>query len=192
MCSLTGHAQTLMKTVTQQPFQNKQALERGLHNCSVECKAVAHTQCTVGDLLSPVMQPRSVFSYLRRSPAAVSNFAPRKKMCGGVKTSGANTPQSKLPRATLSAVCHSTGLKLPICTCCVQRRGTATPKKSPPVRSVTLQKSPRQAQPILALALSQISWSMLGMKTGGFPNRRPPIEANSPPPSPNQNTLRCR
>lgn len=84
------------------------------------------------------------------------------------------------------------GSSCPLAPVAFRGEARPPPKKSPPVRSVTLQKSPRQAQPILALALSQISWSMLGMKTGGFPNRRPPIEANSPPPSPNQNTLRCR
>lgn len=144
MCSLTGHAQTLMKTVTQQPFQNKQALERGLHNCSVECKAVAHTPCTVGDLLSPVMQPRSVFSYLRRSQAAVSNFAPRKKnVCGGEnfwsEYPSVQTPQSN----SLSGLSfHRAQVALLHLLHSETRHGggTATPKKAP-LSAVSLYKN---------------------------------------------------
>lgn len=73
-------------------------------------------------------------------------------------------------------------------------RGGADAPKSPfaQLLGVRLQKSPRQALPILALALSQISWLMLGRNTGGFPNRRPPVVLNSPFASPNQNTLRRR
>lgn len=90
-----------------------------------------------------------------------------------------HTPQSSSLR---SLSFHK--LKLPHCTCCFQRKGTEgtrPPQKRPLVRSVGLQKSSRQARPILALALSQISWLMLGMNTGGFPNRRPPVASNSPP-----------
>lgn len=116
-------------------------------------------------------------------PGSCLQFCPKEKN-GGKKPSGVNTPLSILPRAALSAVCHSTKLKLPHCTCCVKRQGTEgarPPQKRPLVHSVSLQKSSRQARPILALALSHISWLMLGMNTGGFPNRRPPVASNSPP-----------
>lgn len=117
------------------------------------------------------------------APRQLSPILPEGKK-RGKETFWSEYPLSILPSAALSAVCHSTKLKLPHCTCCIQRQGmegARPPQKRPLVRSVGLQKSSRQARPILALALSQISWLMLGMNTGGFPNRRPPVAANSPP-----------
>lgn len=136
MCSLTGHAQTLMKTVTQQLFQNKQALMRALHNCSAECK----TRCTIGDLLSPVMQPGNMFSCVQRSLAAVFDFARRKKNGKRSPLERTGSP-SLLPRAVLLALSHSIGFKFHGCTCCGRGEARTPPRAPLPNFSVSVYKN---------------------------------------------------
>lgn len=183
MCSLTDHVQTLMKTVTQQPFQNKQALKRGLHNCSLECKGSGlHSVHHRGPAFSCYATQECVF-LSAPLPSSCLQFCQKEKY-RGTETLWSKYPSEYRPQSSsLSSLSFHRVPVTPLHLLLLKARhgeGKAAPKE-PPCPQCQFTNITQKSMTNFSPRPESDQLADVGNERRGLPKQKTPVASNSPP-----------